>query len=97
MPLSFKECPGLRSRLCCNERLASAFVIPPNAQGGRTPLDERDGLPVVHSKSVRLQTFRPFTSRLSTRIQPIGTPQCTGAIGEIDSMYVCFYKEQTKK
>ena len=96
MPLSFEECPWLRSHFYCNERLASALVILPNGQWGRTPLSERDGLPVVHSKSVRLQTFRPFTSRLSTRIQPIGTPQCSGAIEEIDSMYVCLYKRQTK-
>ena len=62
MPLPFAECPRSRSRLCCNERLASALTLPPNGREGRTPLDEKDGVSVVHSKSVRFQTFRPFTS-----------------------------------
>ena len=62
VPLPFEECPRSRSRLCCNEMLASALILLPNGRGGRTSLDERDGMPVVHSESVRLQTFRPFTS-----------------------------------
>ena len=63
MPLPFGECSRLRSRLCCNQRVASALILPPNDRGGRTSLDKkRDGVPVVHSKRVRLQTFRPFTS-----------------------------------
>ena len=62
VPLPFEGCSRLRSRLCCNQRLASALILPPNGRGGRTSLDEIYGVPVVHSKSVRLPTFRPFTS-----------------------------------
>ena len=62
MPLPFGECSRLRSRLCCNQRLASALILPPNDRGERASLDQRDGVPVVHSKNVRLQAFRPFTS-----------------------------------
>ena len=72
--------------------MANTLTLPPNGRGGQTPLDERDGLPVVYSTSVRLRTFGP-----STRIQPIVTQQCSGTIGEISNMYVCLYKQQTKK
>ena len=29
MPLPSKECPRPRNRLCCNERLTSALILPP--------------------------------------------------------------------
>ena len=64
MPLPFEECPRSRSHLCCNERLASALILPPHGRGGRTPLDERDGLPVVHfhkRMDPDVQTFREST------------------------------------
>ena len=48
MPLPFEECPRSGSRLCWNERLTSALIFHPNGRGGRTRLDKRDGLPVVH-------------------------------------------------
>ena len=96
VPFPFGKCPRSRSRLCCNERLVECVNPPPNGRGGRTPLDTRDGLPIVHYTNVRRHTFRPFAKRLSTRIQPLVTQQCSGAIGEIGNMYVCFYKEQTK-
>ena len=41
--------------------LANALTPPPNGRRGRTPLDERDGLPVVHSVrciTPDLQMFR---------------------------------------
>ena len=97
VPLPYEECPRSRNRLCCNERLVSALILPPNDRGGRTPSNERYGMLVVHFTSVRLQTFRPFTSRPSIRIQPIVTQQCPGGIGEIGNIYECLYKEQTRR
>ena len=90
VPLSFEECHGREAVFAVMKDLASVSILPPNGRGERTPLGERDGLPVFHSTSVPLQTFRCFTSRPSTRIQPIVTPQCSGAIGEIDN--ICLYK-----
>ena len=62
--ISGVACPSLlkdahlsRSRICCNERLAGALVIPPNSRGGRIPLDERDGVLVI--------TPQMYGSRLS--------------------------------
>ena len=49
---------------CCNERLAGALILPPNGRGGRTPLDERDGVLVI------TPDFKTFTSWPSTLIQP---------------------------
>ena len=92
MPLPLKNLRGREAVLLVLRGLANTLTLPPYGQGGQTPLDERDGLPVVYSKSVRLRTFRP-----STRIQPIVTQQCSGTIGEISNMYVCLYKQQTKE
>ena len=66
-PLPFEECPRSRSRLCCNERLASALILAQNGRGGRTPLDERNELPVVRfCKCIapNVQTFRESTPNL---------------------------------
>ena len=53
-----EECPRSRSRLACNERLANALNLPPNGRGGRTPLDKRDGLPVVHFHKCMASDFQ---------------------------------------
>ena len=85
-----KNASGRESAFFVMRGLTNAFTLPPNGRGGRTPLDERDGFPVVTSTSVRFQTFRPFGSRLSTRIQPIEAQHYSGTIGEIWN--VCLYK-----
>ena len=69
MSLPLKDAHVQEAAFCCNKRLAGALTLPPNGRGGRTPLDERDGVSVVHATSVRLQTFRSFMTRLSTHIQ----------------------------
>ena len=96
VPLPFGNAHGQEAAFAVIRGLPSAFILAPNGRGGRAPLDKRDGLPIVHSTSVRRQTFKPSASRLSTRIQPLVTQQRSRAIGEIDNMYVCLYKEQTK-
>ena len=70
MSLPLKDDHVREAALCCNERLAGALILPPEGRGGQTPLDERDGVSVVHTTSVRLQTFKSFMTRLSTPIPP---------------------------
>ena len=93
VPLPLKNTRGREAALLVMRDLVNTLTLPPDGRGGRTPLDERDGLPVFHSKSIRLQTFGPFASRLSTRIQPILTQHCSRTIGEISNTHVCLYKE----
>ena len=89
-PFPLENAHGQEAAFALIRGLPSAFILAPNGRGGRAPLDKRDGLPIVHSTNVRRQTFKPFASRLSTRIQPLVTQQCCRAIGEINYMlYVC--------
>ena len=69
MSLTLKDVHVREAAFCCNGRLAGALILPSNGQGGRTPLDERDGMSIVHTTSVRLQTFRSFMTSRSTPIQ----------------------------
>ena len=57
----FQECPRSRSHLTVVRGLANGLTLPPNGRRGQTPLDGRDGLPVVHPVKCMapdLQIFR---------------------------------------
>ena len=72
-PFLFKECPRSRSRLVVIRGLANALIPPPNGRGGRAPLNERGGLPVVHlvrCTALDLQIFRESSPRL------VYNPEC---------------------
>ena len=59
-------------------------------EGDEPPWTREMGSQSLSSRSVRLQTFTPFASRLSTRVQPIVTQHYSGTVGEIGN--VCLYK-----
>ena len=90
MSLPLKDAHVREAAFCCNERLTGALILPPNGRGGRTPLDERDGVSVVHTTSVRLQTFRSLMNRLATPIQLPVALHYSRTIGEVRN--VCLYK-----
>ena len=61
-PLSLEECRRSKSRHAVMRGLANALTLPSNGRRERTPLDERDGLPVVASSCIWLQTFKSFAN-----------------------------------
>ena len=73
----FAECPRSRGRLAVMRGLANALTPPPNGRGGRTPLDERDGLPIVHPVRCMAPNLKIFCE---SSPQLVYNPECEAAL-----------------
>ena len=72
-PFLFEEGPRSKIRLAVMKGLANALTPPPNGRGGRTPFDERDGLPFVHPVRCMTPDFKIFRE-ISHRL--VYNPEC---------------------
>ena len=70
--------------------LANALTPPPNGRGGRTPLDERDGLPIVHPVRCMVLDLQTFCESVLDSYTTQSVKQhYSEAIEGLDTVYAC--------
>ena len=86
----FEECPRSRSCLAVMKGLANALTPPPKGREGRTPLGERDGLPVVHPVRCRLPTHKSLANQVLNSYTTQSVKQHYSEVIEgIGTVYAC--------